>query len=176
LGITWGGLVGDRGHRKGQLPRAGGPPGGAGSPRTRFFFAKVPSYISEGTKTGLQAPRANRYHSSYARGLHPRYVNWGMGIGDERLFVPFVSSPPSFLPACPPCSGVYTGLGRPPACRLAGVHGLIRALGFLKFPWPNSLTCPWAKKRIPASQPSFLTELLPRQLSSAAFLKSQFLN
>jgi hypothetical protein len=41
LGITWGGLVGDRGHRKGQLrvlgspsalrtkePRTGGPPGG----------------------------------------------------------------------------------------------------------------------------------------------------
>jgi hypothetical protein len=73
LGITWGGLVGDRGHRKGQLrvlgspsarhtkePRTGGPPGGAGSPRTRFVFAKVPSYISEGTKTGLQTPRANR--------------------------------------------------------------------------------------------------------------------
>jgi hypothetical protein len=70
--------VGDRGHRKGQLrvlgspsarhtkePRTGGPPGGAGNPRTRFFFAKVPSYISEGTKTGLQTPRANRYHSSY---------------------------------------------------------------------------------------------------------------
>ena len=78
MGITWGGLVGDRGHRKGQLcvlgspsarrtkePRTGGPPGGAGSPRTRFFLAKVPSYISEGTKTGLQTPRANRYHSSY---------------------------------------------------------------------------------------------------------------
>jgi hypothetical protein len=69
--------VGDRGHREGQLrvlgspsarhtkePRTGGPPGGAGSPRTRFFFAKVPSYISEDTKTGLQTPRANRYHSS----------------------------------------------------------------------------------------------------------------
>jgi hypothetical protein len=65
LGTTWGGLVGDRGHRKGQLrvlgspsarhtkePRTGGPPGGARSPRTRFFFAKVPSYISEGTKSG----------------------------------------------------------------------------------------------------------------------------
>jgi hypothetical protein len=46
----WGGLVGDMGHRKGQLrvlgspsalhtkePRTRGPPGGAGSPRTRFF-------------------------------------------------------------------------------------------------------------------------------------------
>jgi hypothetical protein len=56
LGITWGGLVGGRGHRKGQLrvlgrpsarhtkePRTGGPPGGgAGSPRTRFFLAKAP--------------------------------------------------------------------------------------------------------------------------------------
>jgi hypothetical protein len=41
------------------------PPGGAGSPRARFFFAKAPSDISEGTKTGLQTPRANRYHSSY---------------------------------------------------------------------------------------------------------------
>jgi hypothetical protein len=70
--ITWGGLVGDRGHRKGQLrvlgspsalrtkePRTGGPPGGRGE-ETRFFFAKVPSYISEGTKTGLRTPRANR--------------------------------------------------------------------------------------------------------------------
>jgi hypothetical protein len=53
LGITWGGLAGDRGHRKGQLrvlgspsarhtkePRTGGAPGGAGSPRTRFFLRK----------------------------------------------------------------------------------------------------------------------------------------
>jgi hypothetical protein len=53
LGITWGGLVGDRGHRKGQLrvlgrpsarhtkePRTGGPPGGRG--RTRFFFGESP--------------------------------------------------------------------------------------------------------------------------------------
>jgi hypothetical protein len=71
--ITWGGLVGDMGHRKGQLlrvlgsspsasafraphhhhgrtkgPRTGGPP--APPPRARFFFAKVTSYISEGTK------------------------------------------------------------------------------------------------------------------------------
>jgi hypothetical protein len=50
LGITWGGLVSGRGHRKDQfralgshsahhatIPRTGGPPGGAGSPRTRFF-------------------------------------------------------------------------------------------------------------------------------------------
>jgi hypothetical protein len=82
LGTTWGGLVGDRGHRKGQLrvlgspsarrtkePRTGGrgATGGAGArgPRTRFFFAKVPSYISEGTKTGLQAPRANRQHPRF---------------------------------------------------------------------------------------------------------------
>jgi hypothetical protein len=49
----WGGLVGDRGHRKGQLrvlgspsarrtkgPRTGGPPGGARSPRTDFFLRK----------------------------------------------------------------------------------------------------------------------------------------
>jgi hypothetical protein len=69
--------VGDRGHRKGQLrvlgspsarhtstkePRTGGPPGGRGA--DPIFFAKVPSYISEGTKTGLQTPRANRYRSS----------------------------------------------------------------------------------------------------------------
>jgi hypothetical protein len=53
LGITWGGLVSDRGHLKGQLrvlgspsarhtkePRTGGAPGGAGSPRTRFFLRK----------------------------------------------------------------------------------------------------------------------------------------
>jgi hypothetical protein len=64
--------VGDRDHRKGQLrvlgspsarhtkePRTGGGTGGAGSPRA-LFFAKVPSYISGGTKTGLQAHRANR--------------------------------------------------------------------------------------------------------------------
>jgi hypothetical protein len=51
LGITWGGLVGDRGHRKGQLrvlgspsalhtkePRTGGPPGVRGPD----FLAKVP--------------------------------------------------------------------------------------------------------------------------------------
>jgi hypothetical protein len=55
LGYHLGRLVGDRGHRKGQLrvlgspsalhtstkePRTGGPPGGAGSPRTRFFLRK----------------------------------------------------------------------------------------------------------------------------------------
>jgi hypothetical protein len=55
LGITWGGLVGDRGHRKGQLrvlgspsalrttkePRTGtgGPPGGRGGP---VFFLRKP--------------------------------------------------------------------------------------------------------------------------------------
>jgi hypothetical protein len=63
----WGGLVGGRGHRKGQLrvlgspsalrtkgPRTGGPPGGRGPD----FFAKAPWYISEGTKTGLWARRA----------------------------------------------------------------------------------------------------------------------
>jgi hypothetical protein len=57
LGITWGGLVGDRGHRKGQLrvlgsrqplraPHSGtqdrGATGGAGSPRTRFFLRESP--------------------------------------------------------------------------------------------------------------------------------------
>jgi hypothetical protein len=62
-------VTGATGRRKGQLrvlgspsasarhtkePRTGGATGGAGSPRTRFFFAKVPSYISEDTKTGLQ--------------------------------------------------------------------------------------------------------------------------
>jgi hypothetical protein len=77
LGITWCGLVGGRGHRKGQLrvlgspsalrtkePRTGGPPGGAGSPRARFFFCESPliheQYIPAGTKTGLRAPRAYR--------------------------------------------------------------------------------------------------------------------
>jgi hypothetical protein len=71
LGITWGGLVGDRGHRKSQLrvlgspsalhtkePRTGGPPGGAGSPRVRFLFCESPlihtTYSS--TNTGLWAP------------------------------------------------------------------------------------------------------------------------
>jgi hypothetical protein len=52
--------VGDRGHRKGQLrvlgspsarhtkePRTGGAPGGRGVRGPYFFFAKVPSYISE---------------------------------------------------------------------------------------------------------------------------------
>jgi hypothetical protein len=55
LGITGGGLVGDRGHRKGQLRVLGSPSalmrtsagqrghrGGAGSPQTRFFFSKPP--------------------------------------------------------------------------------------------------------------------------------------
>jgi hypothetical protein len=50
LGITWGGLVGGRGHRKGQLrvlgspsalrtkePRTGGPPGGRGVRGPDFF-------------------------------------------------------------------------------------------------------------------------------------------
>ena len=53
LGITWGGLVGDRGHRKGQLrvlgspsarhtkePRTGGPPGGRGVRGPDFFLRK----------------------------------------------------------------------------------------------------------------------------------------
>jgi hypothetical protein len=55
LGITWGGLVGDRGHRKGQLrvlgspsasarhtkePRTGGPPGGRGVRGPDFFWRK----------------------------------------------------------------------------------------------------------------------------------------
>jgi hypothetical protein len=76
--------MGDRGHRKGQLrvlgspsarrtiigtegPRAGWPPGGGGGEcvcgRDFVDVAEVPSsYISQGirTKTGLQAPRANR--------------------------------------------------------------------------------------------------------------------
>ena len=54
LSITWGGLVSGRGHRKDQfrvlgshsallanIPRKGGPPGGAGSPRTRFFSIEL---------------------------------------------------------------------------------------------------------------------------------------
>jgi hypothetical protein len=54
LGITWGGLVGDRGHRKGQLrvlgspsarhtkePRTGGPPGGRGV-RGPDYFCESP--------------------------------------------------------------------------------------------------------------------------------------
>jgi hypothetical protein len=53
LGITWGGLVGGRGHRKGQLrvlgspsarrtkePRTGGPPGGRGVRGPDFFLRK----------------------------------------------------------------------------------------------------------------------------------------
>jgi hypothetical protein len=53
LGITWGGLVGDRGHRKGQLrvlgspsarhtkePRTGGAPGGRGVRGPDFFWRK----------------------------------------------------------------------------------------------------------------------------------------
>jgi hypothetical protein len=73
LGITWGGLVRGRGHRTGQLrvvlgspsarhtkePRTGGPPGGRGVRGPDFFLAKAPSCMSEGTKTGLQTPRAN---------------------------------------------------------------------------------------------------------------------
>jgi hypothetical protein len=66
--------VGDRGHRTGQLrvlgrpsarhtkePRTGGGPHrrGGESPDP-IFLAQVPSYISEGTKTGLRTPRANR--------------------------------------------------------------------------------------------------------------------
>jgi hypothetical protein len=37
-------------------PRTGGPPGGPGGGESAdpIFFAKVPSYISEGTKTGLR--------------------------------------------------------------------------------------------------------------------------
>jgi hypothetical protein len=89
LGITWGGLVGDRGHRKGQFrvlvlgspgpvraphlegTQDRGATGGAGSPRQAadpIFFWRKPlrtSYISEGTKTGLQAPGANRLPPSY---------------------------------------------------------------------------------------------------------------
>jgi hypothetical protein len=52
LGITWGGLVGGRGHRKGQLRVLGSPSalhtkeprtgGAAGSPRTRHFFCESP--------------------------------------------------------------------------------------------------------------------------------------
>jgi hypothetical protein len=56
LGITWGGVVGDRGHRKGQLrvlgrpsalhtkePWTGGAPGRRGVARgPDFFFATVP--------------------------------------------------------------------------------------------------------------------------------------
>jgi hypothetical protein len=69
LGITWCGLVGDRGHRKGQLrvlgspsalrtkkPRTGGPPGRGGESAGPFFFLRK----SLGTKTGLRAPRAYR--------------------------------------------------------------------------------------------------------------------
>jgi hypothetical protein len=67
--------VGGRGHQEGQLrvlgspsarhtkeSRTGGAPGGRGVRGPDFFFAKVPSYLSggRGSKTGLQAPRANR--------------------------------------------------------------------------------------------------------------------
>jgi hypothetical protein len=54
FGITWGGLMSGRGHRKDQfrvlgshsalhanIPRKGGPPRGAGSPRTRFFSIEL---------------------------------------------------------------------------------------------------------------------------------------
>jgi hypothetical protein len=77
LGITWGGLVGDRGHRKGQLLRVLGARqpfraphqgtqdrGATGGGRGRGVHGPD-FFLSEGTKTGLQAPRANRYHPSY---------------------------------------------------------------------------------------------------------------
>jgi hypothetical protein len=73
--------VGDRGHApEGSIARARQPfraphqgtqdRGGTGGGRGVHgpdFFAKVPSYIPEDTKTGLYTPRANRYHSSYLR-------------------------------------------------------------------------------------------------------------
>jgi hypothetical protein len=74
-------VTGATGRRKGQLrvlgspsvrrtkePRTGGPPGGRGVRGPGFVFAKMSlrTYLrSEDTKTGLQTPRANRYHSSY---------------------------------------------------------------------------------------------------------------
>jgi hypothetical protein len=73
LGVTWGwgGLVGDRGHRKGEgqlrvlsspsalhtkEPRTGGPPGGAGSPRARFVFCESESPLILGTYLGALKP------------------------------------------------------------------------------------------------------------------------
>jgi hypothetical protein len=53
-------VLGSPSARHTKEPRTGGPPGGRGVRGPDFFFAKVPSYISEGTKTGLQIPRANR--------------------------------------------------------------------------------------------------------------------
>jgi hypothetical protein len=66
LGITWGGLVGDRGHRKGQLrvlgspsarhtntkePRTGGPPGGGRGARGPDFF------VRKSRRTYLRTPK-----------------------------------------------------------------------------------------------------------------------
>jgi hypothetical protein len=45
-------------------------------------LAKVPWYISEGTKTGLRGPRANRQHSSYWHGASTGLgLASGMGLG-----------------------------------------------------------------------------------------------
>jgi hypothetical protein len=44
---------------QGTQDRGGTGDRGAGSPRTRYFFAKAPWYIPAGTKAGLWAPRAS---------------------------------------------------------------------------------------------------------------------
>jgi hypothetical protein len=80
------------------LPASGGAgaTGGAGSPRTRFFFAKVPSYISEGTKTGLQAPRADPQSVTFQLlVLGPVFFVNGAEVGGvrERALGPGASNP-----------------------------------------------------------------------------------
>jgi hypothetical protein len=75
-------LVGDRGHRKGQLrvlgspsarhtkePRTGGPPGGRGVRGPDFFLRKFLRTYLRVLITGLQTPRANRYRPSYSQGV-----------------------------------------------------------------------------------------------------------
>jgi hypothetical protein len=70
LGITWGGLVDGRGHRKGQMrvlgspsalrtkkPRTGRPPGGQGVREPEKKCKSPLIHIPEGTETGLWAPR-----------------------------------------------------------------------------------------------------------------------
>jgi hypothetical protein len=132
LGITWGGLVGGRGHRKGQLcvlgspsalrtrePRTGGPPGGRGVRGPDFVLRKSLDTYLRVLKpacgppgplgyppAAVMAPNQKAPHAATSEGGKP--TRPGMGSLSRKRYTQYVEQNPKGHG-----KQVKTGRGRP---------------------------------------------------------------